>query len=204
MAALGGAGALARAEAPASASGSGTWASRAVQGDRPTKPLQSDSLSQADTHLLRFFVLMGCAGLLVMATGCAPQDTSAADAEAVKAKNDAWSKDVASKDASKFAMYYADDATLMLPNEPVLHGIGNIKAVLVPMLQDSNFALSFQVEKVEAAGNLAYTQGPYSMTVTAKDGKPFNDKGKYLTVWKKQADGSWKAIEDILNSDLPQ
>jgi ketosteroid isomerase-like protein len=41
------------------------------------------------------------------------------------------------------------------------------------------------------------------MTTTAKDGKPFADKGKYLTVWKKQAAGSWKAIEDILNSDLP-
>jgi hypothetical protein len=29
------------------------------------------------------------------------------------------------------------------------------------------------------------------------------DKGKYLTVWKKQADGSWKVLFDMFNSDLP-
>ena len=153
--------------------------------------------------MFRFFLLTGCAGLLALTTGCS-QDTSVADAQAVKAKTEAWSKDAATKDPSKFVAYYADDATLMVPGEPVLHGLADMKAVAVPMMQDPNFALSFQVEKAEAAGNLAYTQGPYSKTSTARDGKPFNDKGKYLTVWKKQADGSWKAIEHILNSDLPQ
>jgi len=147
-------------------------------------------------------MLTGIAGLLAFTIGCS-QDTSASDVQTVKTQNDAWSKDTAGKDPAKFAAYYADDATLMVPNEPILHGLRDIKAALGPMMQDPNFALSFQVEKVEAAGSLAYTQGPYSMTVTAKDGKPFNDKGKYLTVWKKQTDGSWKAIEDILNSDLP-
>ena len=83
-----------------------------------------------------------------MTTGCT-QDTSAADVQAVKAKNDAWSKDTAAKDAAKFATYYADDATLMAPNEPILHGLHDIKAALTPMMQDPNFALSFQVEKVE-------------------------------------------------------
>ena len=91
----------------------------------------------------------------------------------------------------------------MIPNEPVFRGMDNIKAVLTPMMQDPNFALSFKAEKIEVSGILAYTQGTYSQTSTARDGKPFVDTGKFLTVWKKQADGSWKAIEDILNSDLP-
>lgn len=34
-------------------------------------------------------------------------------------------------------------------------------------------------------------------------GKATLDKGKFLTVWKKQADGSWKIIRDMYNSDLP-
>jgi len=29
------------------------------------------------------------------------------------------------------------------------------------------------------------------------------DKGKYLTVFRKQPDGSWKAVADMINSDLP-
>ena len=153
--------------------------------------------------MLRFLLLTGCAGLLAIATGCAPKDTSVADAQTVKTTNDNWSKDIATKDPSKFAQYYADDATLMIPNEPIIKGLANIKSALGPMMQDPNFALSFQTEKVEAAGDLAYAQGPYKMTTTARDGKPHEDTGKYLTVFKKQADGTWKAIEDILNSDLP-
>src|ERR1039457_756622 len=121
---------------------------------------------------MRFCLLIGCVGLLGILTGCS-QDTSAADAQAVKAKNDAWSKDIASKDPAKFAMYYADDATVMIPNEPIFRGMDNIKAVLTPMMQDPNFALSFQAEKVEASGILAYSQGPYKMTTTGRDGKPF-------------------------------
>ena len=41
------------------------------------------------------------------------------------------------------------------------------------------------------------------MTIQPKSGKPVQDRGKFLTVWKKQPDGSYKAIRDIFNSDLP-
>jgi len=91
----------------------------------------------------------------------------------------------------------------MFPHEPVFRGMDSIKAVLTPMMQDPNFALSFTTGKVEVSGVLAYTQGTVSLKTTARDGKPFTDTGKYLTVWKKQPDGSWKVIEDIFNSDLP-
>jgi ketosteroid isomerase-like protein len=36
-----------------------------------------------------------------------------------------------------------------------------------------------------------------------KTKKPATDKGKYVTVFKKQADGSWKVVADIFNSDGP-
>jgi ketosteroid isomerase-like protein len=29
------------------------------------------------------------------------------------------------------------------------------------------------------------------------------DKGKYVTIWRKQPDGSWKVVEDMFNSDIP-
>ena len=152
--------------------------------------------------MLKFMLLTGCAALMAMTVACS-KDTSVADAQAVKDREAAWSKDCASKDPAKFASVYADDATLMLANEPIVHGASNIKAVVGPMMQDKNFALSFQADKVEVAGDLAYSQGAYSMTMTDQKGNPATDKGKYLTVWKKQADGSWKVIEDIVNSDLP-
>jgi ketosteroid isomerase-like protein len=153
--------------------------------------------------MLRVILLAGCGGLLALTAGCS-SDTSAADAQAIKARSELWSKAGSVKDSASFATFYADDATVMFPHEPAFKGMDSIKAVLTPMMQDPNFALSFTTDKVEVSGVLAYTQGTVSLRTTARNGKPLSDTGKYLAVWKKQADGSWKAIEDIFNSDLPE
>ena len=49
--------------------------------------------------------------------------------------------------------------------------------------------------EVFVIGDLAAVNDP--------QGKPVNDRGKYVVVWKKQSDGNWKAVADIINSDLP-
>ena len=151
--------------------------------------------------MFRAILLTAGVTLLALTTGCS--SSSSADAKAIQAKSELWSKAGSAKDSASFATFYADDATVMFPNEPAFKGMDAIKAVLTPMMQDPNFALSFTTDKVEVSGILGYTQGAVSLRTTGRDGKPFNDTGKYLTVWKKQADGSWKAIEDIFNSDLP-
>jgi ketosteroid isomerase-like protein len=57
---------------------------------------------------------------------------------------------------------------------------------------------------VAQSGDLGYTQGTLSYTMTdPKTGKPINDQGKWLTIRKKQADGSWKIVQDAWNSDVP-
>jgi ketosteroid isomerase-like protein len=74
------------------------------------------------------------------------------------------------------------------------------------MMSDPNFALSFQGTQADASkgGDMVYTVGTYSLTASdPKNKKPVTDKGKYMTVYKKQADGTWKAVADSINSDLP-
>jgi ketosteroid isomerase-like protein len=67
------------------------------------------------------------------------------------------------------------------------------------------FAISWKVNKVEASGgDLAYSVGAYEESVDDAKGKPISDRGKYVTIWKKQADGSWKVVLDAFNSDLPK
>jgi hypothetical protein len=53
---------------------------------------------------------------------------------------------------------------------------------------------------VSAAGDIAYTSGAYTMTMTNPAGNPATETGKYVTVWKKQAN-EWKVAEDIFNAD---
>jgi uncharacterized protein (TIGR02246 family) len=118
----------------------------------------------------------------------------------------AWVRDIATRDADKFASYYSDDASVLMPNAPIVNGRENIKAALRPMLADPNFALTFQATRAEASkgGDFVYTVGTYSMTVSRPSDKtPVTENGKYLTVFKKQPDGNWKAVADMISSDLP-
>jgi ketosteroid isomerase-like protein len=51
---------------------------------------------------------------------------------------------------------------------------------------------------VEFIGDTAIEHGEYTLELAA--GK---DKGKFIVVWKRQNDGTWKWHVDIFNSDLP-
>jgi ketosteroid isomerase-like protein len=53
------------------------------------------------------------------------------------------------------------------------------------------------------SGDMAWVSGTYELTMNDASGKPMSDRGKYLEVWEKQADGNWKCAADIWNSDLP-
>jgi uncharacterized protein (TIGR02246 family) len=140
------------------------------------------------------------------ATPPAAPDTREADAKAIRDNEEAWNKDFEAKDASKIAAHYTDDAVLMSPGMPPASGKDAIAKVLSELVKDPALALKFQASTVEVAksGDLAYSQGSYTMTMTnEKTKKPMTDKGSYVTVYKKQPDGAWKAVRDINVSESP-
>jgi uncharacterized protein (TIGR02246 family) len=158
--------------------------------------------------LLRFplVVSLSLLAFTVACTQAPPPDTHDADVQALKDTDAAWSKVMGAKDFEKSMSYYADDASLLISNAPAINGKDAIRAAMKPMFDDPSFALAFQASRVEVAksGDLGYTQGAYTMTLTdPKTKKPFTDKGKYLTAFKKQADGTWKAVADMVSSDVP-
>ena len=145
--------------------------------------------------------------------GCAqtpaPPDPVAVRSAAVKAIRDleaAWVKDANARDPEKWVAYYSDDATVQQANYPVAKGKDAIRAALKQTVTDPALALSFHADTVEvsASADLAYTRGSYEMTTTDPNTKmPVTEKGKYLTVYRKQTDGSWKAVEDMQSPDGP-
>ena len=148
--------------------------------------------------------------LFALTTACTqappPPDTHAPDVQSLKDTEAAWVKVIAAKDFEKFMSYYADDASVLMPNAPAINGKDAIRAAFKPFFDDPNFAMTFQGSRFEVAksGDLGYTQGTYTTTTTdPKTKKPVTDKGKYLTAYKKQADGSWKAVADMSSSDMP-
>ena len=156
--------------------------------------------------MLRYGILVGCVSLLAGCSPSAPPDTHDADVKAIKDTEMAWMRDAGTKDVEKWVSYYTDDGVVLLPNAPAIAGKDNIRAAMKPMMADPKFALQFGSSKVDVSksGDLAYAQGTYTMNMTDPNTKsPAMDRGKYLTVFKKQADGTWKAVEDMLSSDMP-
>jgi uncharacterized protein (TIGR02246 family) len=147
--------------------------------------------------------------LFAFTTACTqapPPDTHAADVQALKDTEAAWLKVWVAKDLEKTVSYYADDASVLMPNAPAANGKDAIRAALKPFFDDPNFAITFQGSRIEVAksGDLGYGQVTYTATMTdPKSKKPVTEKGKGVTVYKKQADGSWKGVADIWNADTP-
>ena len=61
----------------------------------------------------------------------------------------------------------------------------------------------FHVEEIDGYGDIAYVTGRYAMTLQPEGAPgPIDDRGKYIEIRRKQADGSWLLARDIFNSDL--
>jgi ketosteroid isomerase-like protein len=142
--------------------------------------------------------------LLALSTACRTQATTT-DEATLRKLDDEWSKAAGSRDVEKTISYYSDDAVVMPPNIPTLTGKEPIRTLWKSMLGSPDFSGGWKASKVEVAqsGDLAYVSGSYEFNEKDDSGKPITDKGKYLEVWKKQADGSWKCIADMFNSDQP-
>jgi uncharacterized protein (TIGR02246 family) len=148
---------------------------------------------------------MGMAAL--MTAGCNQSaNTHDADVQAIKNLETRWNQDFAAKDADKLVGYYADDAVLMVPGMDAAEGKDAIQKAITQMVADPALSLKFQASHVDAAksGDFAYTQGSYTLAMTNPNTKKVvNDHGSYVTVFHKQADGSWKAVSDIATSAVP-
>ena len=133
---------------------------------------------------------------------------SAADSkieQAVRDQDAQWSKAAESRDLEKLLSFYADDAIVLPAHAAIATTKDSIRNVFQKLLSIPGVALSWKPTKVTVAGSvdLAYSTGAYQMSAPDDSGKSSIDRGKYVAVWKKQADGNWKVAVDIWNIDLP-
>ena len=104
------------------------------------------------------------------------------------------------KDSAKVISYYAPDAVIATTGRPAAKDGRAVSKAIMDDLADPNFKMSLSHEKTEvaASGDLAYRRGSYKISATNPKTKKVEDiDGTYLTVYRKQADGSWKVVEDF-------
>jgi uncharacterized protein (TIGR02246 family) len=151
-------------------------------------------------------IVLTCCCLPLLVLGCTQQqpDTRAADERAIREADSAWSAASAAKDIDRWLSYLAPDASIFPPNSPTIAGSEAIRnSVVQGFASPGNMNSKTDKVEVSRGGDLGYASGTYEFTFNDAKGKPITDRGKYLTLWKKQSDGKWKAVVDMYNSDLP-
>ena len=130
--------------------------------------------------------------------------TAQTSADAVRKADQDWLKVFAAKDLAKSVDFVLADGAVLAPNAPIATGHEAVGKLFSGFFALPDLKIEWHPAKVEVArsGDLAYTTGAYSMSFKDPSGKTIEDKGKYVTVWKKQSNGNWKVAYDIFNSDL--
>ncbi len=151
----------------------------------------------------RYFVLSMV--LMAALSGCAKKADIEAERTALRQADADWAKTVAEKNADAFTGYFTADGVVMAPNLPAVSGTDAIHAWVSANMALPGFAVTWEATSAEvaASGDIGYTLGNFTFQMSMPDGSPLNDHGKYATIWKKQADGTWKIAADIFNSEIP-
>ena len=148
-------------------------------------------------HLIALVV--SCTGLLACST--APAGSTAEAAATIRQEETSWIKALGARQIDATISYYADGALLLAPNAPIARTKEQIRQAWLQAFATVPAGATFSGEttkvEVSRSGDLAYAIGTYAFA------NPPIDKGKFFDVWKKQADGSWKAVVSTFNSDLP-
>jgi uncharacterized protein (TIGR02246 family) len=106
-------------------------------------------------------------------------------------------------DTAVVGAIYADDVVVMMPNEPAQRGRdAALKSFASAFTRAQLKEFNIKTDDVQVGGDLAVETGTYEMTMQAAPGREVKDKGKYVVVWKRQGDGSWKIVRDIFNTDI--
>ena len=145
------------------------------------------------------------AAILTLVAGCAPKADAPEDVAAIKGMAIAWGQAETAGDAAALSDQYADDAVQLPPNGPIRVGKEAIHSALRTDFDQYIHEAADVAEDVRVAGDLAFARGTYTTKMTPKvpGAAVIDDKGKWLTAYRRQSDGSWKIVVDIWNSDLP-
>ena len=140
-------------------------------------------------------MVMALAGCLQEAAPSVPADPSVLmDADR------AFAAAVAQDGVEAWVSWFATDGAQIQPGSGEIIGHDAIRSLMAG-LDDPNFTLSWEPMRADiaASGDLGWTTGLYVSEGIGPDGEPRRGQGRYVTIWRKEADGSWKVVMDLGN-----
>lgn len=138
----------------------------------------------------------------LLAAGCSTKADVTKAQQALLQVDRAWAATSLSGNVDSIVSYWAEDARVLGPGQPVLQGKAAIRSMVASSLAIPGFRITWTPETavVSASGDLGYTSGENEITAPDNAGHLTRTVGRYITVWRKGIDGQWRCIEDISNS----
>jgi ketosteroid isomerase-like protein len=96
--------------------------------------------------------------------------------------------------ADVWAGWFADNGRQIVP-AAVVAGRAAIRDLMVSTFADTGFTLTWEPDLADGAGDRGWTSGRYVSTRRGADGT-VSRQGRYLTIWRRAADGSWQVAVD--------
>ena len=128
-----------------------------------------------------------------------------ADKAAIAKAHDVLEGSYRNSDCNAMVSAAANDGVFEPPNTPSAKGVDAIRAWCEPLFtQMKTKALTVSNKAIDVSGDIAVDTGEYDWTLApAKGGADVKSVGRYVTIWHRQADGSWKTTRLIWNSSEP-
>jgi ketosteroid isomerase-like protein len=146
----------------------------------------------------------GIMALLIFCLSCNEQSVDTkAEGEKLMQISREWSKAASTDSVEKILSYWADDAVVMSPDHLPMKGKAEIRAMIEGAAKIPGFRISWEPLSVyvSKSGDLAYLIEENQMTMNDSTGKPVTQHNKAVTIWRKQADGTWKNVVDMWNAN---
>ena len=106
-------------------------------------------------------------------------------------------------DAAGCAAVYTDDGKVLAPDTPLITGREAIQGYWQGILDMGVKGVSLQTIDLEEMGDTAVERGAATLDIQTGGGETVQATIKFVVVWKRQADGSWKWDTDCFNFDAP-
>jgi uncharacterized protein (TIGR02246 family) len=109
-------------------------------------------------------------------------------------------KAFSSGDTAALAAFYTEDAAVLPPNSQMIRGRKAIEGFWKGAMGMGVRSIQLNTIDVQSSGDLAYEIGNATMQIQPQGGSASTETVKYVVVWKRQPDNSWKLAADIWNS----
>jgi ketosteroid isomerase-like protein len=142
-----------------------------------------------------------CVSILVLAS-CASGPTPAQSEEFAKAVEDIfaiWGKANLEEDVELYVSMWDEDCYKAAPGDPAitsLDALREAKAEGFKAVKYETFNIDFL--EIQLAGDFGWVLGRGHGILRPAGGEPFEAEGRFITIFKKQADGSWKVYRDFM------